>query len=243
MDPSFPANDAGADSQASRRRSPARTLGLAALLICVALVGIGSVLLSSRASNPAAGHTQKLPSIAIYKPAPAAPATPSGPVSPPGPCHCTSGSFVIPSAPTNVPSSGQYVVVSETHEWLWAYQDGRVVFNTPVTTGRPELATPTGLFHVMERDYGITMTSPWPPSSPYYYFPTYIDYAMLFEDGGYFLHDAWWRSDFGPGSNVPHYTADGTYEDGSHGCVQMPKSAAYWLISWVHVGTPVRVDP
>ena len=142
-----------------------------------------------------------------------------------------------------MPSSGQYIVVSETHEWLWAYQNGQVVFTTPVTTGRPELATPTGLFHVMEKDYGITMRSPWPPGSPYYYYPTYIDYAMLFADGGYFLHNAWWRSDFGPGTNVPHIGPGGAPETGSHGCVQMPTSAAHWLITWVNVGTPVRVDP
>jgi hypothetical protein len=222
-------------------RRPGRTLLLSVLLVCVALIGAGSVFISSLAATPTGGHVTALPVVSLYKPSAAQPAATGTPAKP-GPCNCTTGQFVIPRAPTNVPSSGQYIVVNLTDQWLWAYENGRAIFNTPVTTGRPGLDTPTGFFSVMERDYGITMVSPWPPGSPNYYYPTYIDYAMLFDSGGYFLHDAWWKSDFGPGTNLPHIGPNGVFESGSHGCIEMPKPAAYWLISWVNVGTPVRVD-
>ena len=224
----------------SEQRDTKRKVVLSALLACVALVGLGSAIISTRLSNPIGTH-RALPVITLYT-RPPQQKPPAGPTRPPGPCNCTAGSFEVPSAPTNVPSTGQYIVVSETDQWLWAYYNGRPIFNTPVVTGRPSLPTPTGHFSVMEKDYGITMISPWPPGSPFYYYPTYIDYAMLFDNGGYFLHDAWWRSDFGPGANVPHYV-DGNFETGSHGCIQMPKPAAYWLITWVNVGAGVRVDP
>ncbi|HEX6800476.1 MAG TPA: L,D-transpeptidase family protein [Ktedonobacterales bacterium] len=239
--PQLPSGEAPNRSASTRPRRPLRTALLIALLVCVALIGAGSVFISSLTATPTGGHVTALPVVTLYKPSTAKPAN-SGPAPKPGPCNCTSGQFVIPRAPTNVPSSGQYIVVSETDQWLWAYQNGTPIFNTPVVTGRPGLDTPTGIFSVMEKDYGITMISPWPQGSPYYYLPTYIDYAMLFDTGGYFLHDAWWRSDFGPGNNVPHIGPTGEYETGSHGCVQMPKPAAYWLITWVNVGTPVRVD-
>jgi hypothetical protein len=64
-----------------------------------------------------------------------------------------------------------------------------------------------------------------PPESPNYYESTYINYALLFKAGGYFLHNAWWHVKFGPGSNVPHQLPDGSWETGSHGCVGMPWSA------------------
>ena len=239
--PQPPSGEAPNRSAGSRPHRPLRTVLLVALLVCVALIGAGSVFISSLTATPTGGHVTALPVVTLYKPSTAKPAN-SGPAPKPGPCNCTSGQFVIPRAPTNVPGSGQYIVVSETDQWLWAYQNGTPIFNTPVVTGRPGLDTPTGIFSVMEKDYGITMISPWPQGSPYYYLPTYIDYAMLFDTGGYFLHDAWWRSDFGPGNNVPHIGPTGAYETGSHGCVQMPKPAAYWLITWVNVGTPVRVD-
>jgi lipoprotein-anchoring transpeptidase ErfK/SrfK len=242
MDTSIPNDAASSDTEAPRSgpRGVSRKVILSALLVCVALVGLGSAIASTRLSNPIGTH-RALPVITLYT-RPQHQTPPAGPKTPPGPCNCTTGSFTVPNAPWTVPAHGQYIVVSETKQWLWAYNNGQVVFNTPVVTGRPTLPTPTGLFSVMEKDYGITMVSPWPPGSPNYYYPTYIDYAMLFDNGGYFLHDAWWRSDFGPGANVPHYV-DGHFETGSHGCIQMPKSAAYWLITWVNVGTPVRVDP
>ena len=52
--------------------------------------------------------------------------------------------------------------------------------------------------------------------------------AMLFRDGGYFIHDAPWRSDYGAGSNL---------RGGTHGCVNVPLSGETWLWNWAPVGT------
>jgi L,D-transpeptidase-like protein len=83
--------------------------------------------------------------------------------------------------------------------------------------------------------------SPWPQGSPYWYAPTHINYAMKFLDGGYYLHDAWWHSWFGPGSNTPHKLPNGTWETGSHGCVGMTIANAERLYAWVPIGTPVYI--
>ncbi|HET9979569.1 MAG TPA: L,D-transpeptidase, partial [Ktedonobacterales bacterium] len=58
---------------------------------------------------------------------------------------------------------------------------------------------------------------------------------------GYYIHDAPWRHAFGPGTEKPHTNPDGSWETGSHGCVNMPTPAAAALYNWVHVGARVVI--
>lgn len=145
----------------------------------------------------------------------------------------------VAAGPSLVPQHGKLILVSLADQWLIAFQDGKPVLDTPVTTGRPELPTPTGTFHIMARYSPYTFISPWPEGSPYYYAPSPVHYALLFREGGYFIHDAPWRSVFGPGTNLPH--DDPGYPLGSHGCVNVPARAAQTLYHWASVGTAVRI--
>lgn len=144
----------------------------------------------------------------------------------------------MPAAPS---PTGKVILVSLSGQWLYAYAEGVLAFDNAVETGRPELPTPAGTFSVLEKLRDVTFTSPWPPGSPNYYEPTHINYALLFKEGGYFLHDAWWHVQFGPGSNVPHQLPDGGWETGSHGCVGMPIPEAKRLYEWAPLGTPVII--
>lgn len=136
----------------------------------------------------------------------------------------------------------QRIVVSLHQQKLWAY-DGNTTFLTSlVTSGNPKLPTPTGTFHVMGLFHPFTFISPWPKSSPFYYPPSKVQYAMLFRDGGYFIHDAPWRSVFGPGSNQQIGTPGQNYT-GTHGCINVPPDVAQRLYNWVKIGTVVQVEP
>ena len=73
-------------------------------------------------------------------------------------------------------------------------ENGRLVMETDVTTGRPELPTPPGDYHIFYKQSPYEMISPWPPWSPYYYNPAWVQYVLEFLQGGYFLHDAPWRT-------------------------------------------------
>jgi lipoprotein-anchoring transpeptidase ErfK/SrfK len=88
----------------------------------------------------------------------------------------------------------------------------------------------------------VIFRSPWPEGSPHYYEPTHVNYAFLFKEGGFFLHDAWWHVQFGPGSNELHQLPNGSWETGSHGCVGMPLPDAERLYAWASVGTPVVIS-
>jgi lipoprotein-anchoring transpeptidase ErfK/SrfK len=140
-------------------------------------------------------------------------------------------------------AQGKVIVVSLSHQWLYAYQNGKMVFNAAAMTGRPSLATPTGTYHVFAKLSPTTFYSPWPPGSPYYYPPTHINYALEWKAGGYFLHDSWWHSVYGPGTNGWHYDPVYGWQWGTHGCVAMPIGTAAWLYNWAPIGTTVQINP
>jgi lipoprotein-anchoring transpeptidase ErfK/SrfK len=128
--------------------------------------------------------------------------------------------------------SGKLIVVSLSRQVLTAFQDGTPVLTTYVTTGRPALPTPPGVYSVMGKYSPYEMISPWPYGSAFWYPPSWVNWAMLFRGGGYFIHDAPWRSWYGPGSN---------YGAGTHGCINVPYSPMSFLWRWTPIGTTVVV--
>jgi lipoprotein-anchoring transpeptidase ErfK/SrfK len=136
---------------------------------------------------------------------------------------------------------GKQIIVSLSRETLYAYDGTKLVLQTLVTTGNPNLPTPTGHFTVLAKYHPYEFVSPWPQGSPYWYPASWSQYAMLFRDGGYFLHDAPWRSAFGPGTNGPGQP--GTNFGGTHGCVNIPPGPTLFLYNWAAIGTPVNVVP
>jgi lipoprotein-anchoring transpeptidase ErfK/SrfK len=135
------------------------------------------------------------------------------------------------SAPTLVADREILVSISQQH--MWGYEHGRVVVDTVVVTGRPELPTPTGIYHVFAKYSPYKFVSPWPRASPYYYDPLLSNYAMEYESGGYFIHDAPWRTDWAAGANE---------RDGSHGCVNTPTLPMSDLYRWARLGDVVVVE-
>ncbi len=141
---------------------------------------------------------------------------------------------------TQIPAKVIMVSAETSGQTLRAYQNGVLVHEDYVTTGMPELPTPPGAYQVMAKYSPYEMISPWPAGSPYYYPPSMTNFAMLFRDGGYFLHDAPWRAVYGPGTNLPHASDPGE-PIGTHGCVNLPYPDMVWLWNWTPVGTTVVV--
>ena len=131
------------------------------------------------------------------------------------------------------------ILVSTESQTLRAYEHGVLVRETYVTTGRPELPTVHGIFHVYNKVTPFQFISPWPAGSPYYYAPSWVRYWMPFFEG-YGLHDSPWRSVYGPGTNLPHDSDPGE-PVGSHGCVNIPLPAMTWLWNWAPTGTTVLI--
>ena len=228
---------------------------LVVLLSCCALLGI--VLLSGCQDAAPAKLAQATPIATVpylpptvvppYTPVPTKTpkATATSHPRPAGTPLPTPTPAPVPPGPlpnTSVPNiGGQLILVSLSQQWMWAYQDHRLVYRSAVTSGMPQLPTPDGTFHVRWHEQNIMFYSPWPPGSPYYYSPVHVNYAMYFLDYGFYIHDAPWRQVFGPGTNYPHTDPNGQTVTGSHGCVELPTGAMYWVYRWARDGATIVI--
>ena len=86
-------------------------------------------------------------------------------------CNCSSKHTSYTPPPFQPSGAGKVVIVSLNKQQLWAFQNGQLVMTSLVTTGMPQLPTPTGTFHIMMKETNVWFYSPWPYGSPYYYSP------------------------------------------------------------------------
>ncbi len=138
--------------------------------------------------------------------------------------------------------TGQTVVVSLIEQTLRVYQDGKLVKAFQITSGQFDKPSPPGFWHVFDRESPTKFKSSEPKGSAFWYPDTKINYAMEYHDGGYFMHDSWWRVNYGVGTNYPHYDAGGDQSfagTGSHGCINMQEDQIAWL--YAHSGYGMAV--
>ena len=109
-----------------------------------------------------------------------------------------------------------------------AYEGSTPVLRIPAVYGKPSTPTPTGNFAIYAKIPVQDMNSPNPDGT--FDFVPGVPW-ILYYDGSFAVHGAPWRSAFG-------YDAG---EDGSHGCSNIPPTAAERLYEWANVGDTVIV--
>ena len=125
---------------------------------------------------------------------------------------------------------GTYVEIDIYEQHVYYYQDYELVYDCNCVTGTEGYSsTPSGIFDVDEKIRGRELEGYRSDGSLSY--SVHVDYWIRFIPH-YGLHDASWRDSFG--GNLYEY-------DGSHGCVNLPTSAAATLYDLVDYGTPVIV--
>lgn len=116
-----------------------------------------------------------------------------------------------------------YVEINLTAQHLFYYKDGSLVVESDFVSGNEAKgwATPAGVYPLTYKQKDAVLKGED--------YKTPVDYWMPF-NGGIGLHDATWRSSFG-----------GTLykNSGSHGCVNLPHSAAQKIFENISAGTPV----
>ncbi|MEX1020867.1 MAG: LysM peptidoglycan-binding domain-containing protein [Litorilinea sp.] len=147
----------------------------------------------------------------------------------------------VPPAPAAPIAEGKVILVSVSQQYLWAYENGQVVVESFVTTGRPRADTPLGTWAVLVKYTDYQFVSPYPEGHEFYYNSQMSNYSLRYTWDGYHIHDAPWRSDYGPGTNVPHQDSLGRTQTGSIGCTNVTAAAMAQLYEWAEVGTPVVV--
>jgi lipoprotein-anchoring transpeptidase ErfK/SrfK len=133
---------------------------------------------------------------------------------------------VIAAPVTGSAKAPKAVVVSISHQMLWAYKGQKVVLSSYVSTGRAGFDTPVGSFAILTKHPSQTMEGVI--GGEYYHVPD-VPSVLYFTNSGHALHGTYWHNNFG----MPM----------SHGCVNLPLDVAAWLYNWAPVGTPVLVVP
>ena len=118
----------------------------------------------------------------------------------------------------------RFVIVDKSEQQLYLYDDNELLYTTPVTTGKDETPSDTGLFKIKYKATDVVLSDNETYWSPVRYWMPY--------NGGEGLHDADWRSVFGTESY--HY-------GGSHGCINMPVDITDEIYNNVEAGTKVLV--
>ena len=138
---------------------------------------------------------------------------------------------------------GSVIIVSMAQQSLHFFVDGKLVNSFLITTGRWERPTLPGVWTTQNRQAPTEFKSSDPPGSPFWYPPTPIHYAILYHWGGFFVHDSWWRYNYGPGTQFPHQDASGlsSASNGSHGCVNVREDQAAWLYANTNWSTQIVI--
>jgi lipoprotein-anchoring transpeptidase ErfK/SrfK len=128
-------------------------------------------------------------------------------------------------------TSGQVLVVSFSEQALRVYQNGKLVKAFLIVSGQPDHPSLPGTWWIESRQTNIQFTSGLKPGQNGYYPPTPIAYALAYHSDGYYFHQSWWRSEYGPFKQFPHLDPGGTSFaiHGSHGCINMSTPDVEWL--------------
>ena len=133
--------------------------------------------------------------------------------------------------------NGKLIVVSITDQKVYAIENAVLVRKSSVVTGKPIAGyrTPTGNYTVLMTKNYHKFISPVSKNDPRWYAPSNSYGAVKFGNLLY-IHDAdEWRNCYGIACKKNYLV------DGSHGCINVSRVFAQWLVSWTPIGTPVTI--
>jgi hypothetical protein len=127
--------------------------------------------------------------------------------------------FIFIASSTSSLMASKRILVDLTHQIAIAYQDGRVLFYGRISTGKEGRRTPTGSYHVREKDIDH-VSNLWPQPNG----GAKMHYMLRVTRDGVAMH-------LGP---TPDYPA-------SHGCIRMKDGFAQRMFAWAKKWTPVDI--
>lgn len=138
--------------------------------------------------------------------------------------------FGVPSeVHAQIYTTEKLITVDLGKQMLTAWEGGKIVHQTKVSTGMKLTPTVKGSFKIYSKIPLQDMRGPSPykkiyPSGKYYLknVPNVMYYYQ-----GYAIHGAYWHNSFG--------------RVASHGCVNVPLASAKWLFDFAPRGTRVEV--
>lgn len=159
--------------------------------------------------------------------------------------HRQEGPKVAKDLEPLISASNSRVVISLSKQRAWVMAGENIYIDTPISSGKRVGMTPTGSFHVLEKDpdhhssiygdfvdrqgrtvrAGVSMKVDSAPSGTRYVGAS-MRWFMRLTDGGVGMHVG----------ILPGYAA-------SHGCIRLPSDIAKLIYDKVKPGTPVTIEP
>lgn len=128
-------------------------------------------------------------------------------------------------ADAQILTSEKLITVDTTKQMMYAWEGGRLINQSPVSTGMYYTPTVKGNNFRIYRKHDLqNMSGYYPPYKAY--FLKDVPNVMYFH-GAYAIHGAYWHNSFGT-----------KY---SHGCVNSPVTFSKWIYDWAPIGTRVAV--
>jgi lipoprotein-anchoring transpeptidase ErfK/SrfK len=137
--------------------------------------------------------------------------------------------IAVPSVNAQIYTNEKMITVDLGSQKLTAWDQGKIVYETKVSTGMNLTPTVKGSFRIYYKTPLQDMRGPSPYKNIYpsgKYLVKNVPNVMYFHEG-YAIHGAYWHNNFG--------------RVASHGCVNVPLKAAEWLYNFAPVGTRVEV--
>lgn len=133
------------------------------------------------------------------------------------------------TASAQIITDKKLITVDIAKQMVYAWEGGKIVHQSPVSTGMKLTPTVRGSFKIRTKVPIQDMKGPSPykklyPTGKYYIKD--VKHVMYFYQA-YAFHAAHWHNNFG--------------RPASHGCVNLPPASAEWLFNWADVGTQVEV--
>ena len=135
-------------------------------------------------------------------------------------------SFLTPSIHAeDIITTEKMITVDIAKQMVYAWEGGRIVYETPAATGLPKSPTVRGTFKIYLKHAVQPQMRGVSPYIGRYNFKN-VPHVMYFHQS-YALHGAYWHNTFGVRR--------------SNGCVNLPLHAAEWLFNFAPIGTKVVV--
>lgn len=136
----------------------------------------------------------------------------------------------------SIPSSSTYIEVSIKHQYMWVYNDGKLVIGTPIVSGNQSQGwdTPTGTYSVWNKETNKVLDG----ASVGFGYQVPVDYWMAIDYTGVGIHDIDWLTSSNAQASRNVYKTNG-----SHGCINTPNDLMAKVYNNTPLGTPVYVMP
>ena len=125
---------------------------------------------------------------------------------------------------SRITRGGKWIEADVATQTLTAWTAATALSSSPASTGKHDFRTPTGVYTITEK-YPIRHLT-GRARGEFWDIPG-VPWIMIFREGGYYIHSAYWHDDFGTAV--------------SHGCVTLPVPYAEWLYDWTPPGTRIWI--